>query len=151
MLTRKNDAALEFDVDLVLEQSKDNPVFYVQYAHARCRSVLRNMGELPTHAPDLTTLTHPLVLSLIRRLASWPRVVEQAAIAYEPHRIVGFLQELAAEFHSLWNQGNSEPSLRFIDTENPERTHAYSQLVEAVAIIIASGLECVGVTPAETM
>src|SRR5262249_45495897 len=117
MLTRKNDAQLDFDFVKVTEQSKDNPVFYVQYAHARARSALRlaaeqegvaaAFAESPT-AAQLALLTQPGELDLIRLMASFPRVVEGAALAYEPHRIAFYLQELAAGFHSLWNQGNAD-------------------------------------------
>lgn len=160
MLTRKNDVALEFDVDQVREQSKDNPVFYVQYAHARCHSVLRNAkAECPQAAENLARatvadaapLTHPAVIALIRKLASWPRVVEQAAQHYEPHRIVFYLQELSADFHGLWNMGGQDSELRFIKPEHVAHTTAYLMLVKAVATVIASGLNVVGVTPLEEM
>lgn len=160
MLTRKNDAALEFDVDQVQEQSKDNPVFYVQYAHARCQSILRHMQEqcpealVAAQKPEanlLGKLAHPEVLSVVKLLASWPRVVEQAAAACEPHRLVFFVQELAAAFHGLWNQGNQDAVLRFIQLDNKEQTAAYAVFVQAVAFVLASGLECVGVTPVKEM
>lgn len=160
MLTRKNDAALEFDVDQALEQSKDNPVFYVQYAHARCYSVQRNAAhqcpaatELAAERPEklLAQLEHPAILGLIKKMAQWPRVVEQSAESCEPHRVVFYLQELAAQFHALWNQGNIDTELRFIQTDNVDKTAAYIMLVQAVATVLASGLDCVGVTPLREM
>jgi arginyl-tRNA synthetase len=160
MLTRKNDAALDFDFVKVTEQSKDNPVFYVQYAHARAKSVLR-MGaeqegvaaafsESPT-SEQLTLLTQPAELEIIRFMASFPRVVEGAALAYEPHRIAFYLQELAAAFHSLWNLGNADISLRFIQKDAIDLTAARLALVRACAAVVASGLLVLGVTPVEEM
>jgi len=160
MLTRKNDASLDFDFEKVTEQSKDNPVFYVQYAHARCKSVLRNAREevgiaVPfseTPPPDaLTCLTHPAELELIRLMANWPRIVESAALAYEPHRIAFYLHELAASFHSLWNHGNSEITLRFIQKDDINLTAARLALVRACAAVIASGLQVLGVEPLEEL
>lgn len=160
MLIRRNDHALDFDFAKVVEQSKDNPVFYVQYAHARARSVLRHAAEefpidkLPpqmlTSAP-LTRLTDPAELALIRHLASWPRLVENAAETHEPHRIAFYLQELAAGFHGLWNKGKDDASLRFILTDAPDLTMARLALVQAVAHVIASGLKVFGVEPVEEM
>jgi arginyl-tRNA synthetase len=152
MLTRKSDAQMEFDLDLVVQQSRDNPVFYVQYAHARCRSVLRAAGEPEglAHAP-LAALTDPAELALIRRLAAWPRVVEAAAAAREPHRIAFFLNDLAADFHLLWNKGREDSALRFIQEAEPEGTRARLALVSATATVIRSGLGVMGVTPVEEM
>jgi arginyl-tRNA synthetase len=160
MLTRKNDAPLDFDFDKVVEQSKDNPVFYVQYAHARAHSVMRNaLADLPEAmkqaqktSPDiLSHLTHPAELALIRLMCNWPRVVEQAAAAFEPHRIAFYLQDLAAEFHSLWNLGNDDPSLRFLLKDNIELSAARITLARAVSTVIASGLMVLGVEPLEEM
>ncbi|MCG8693559.1 MAG: arginine--tRNA ligase, partial [Minwuiales bacterium] len=160
MLTRKNDAALEFDFARVTEQSKDNPVFYVQYAHARSRSVLRNaardMPALDTSSEalrnaELSLLTQPPELDLIKRLAAWPRTVEAAAEAHEPHRIAFYLYELAAELHGLWTKGKDVADLRFILPDQPELTQARLALVSAVATVIASGLAVIGVEPAEEM
>jgi arginyl-tRNA synthetase len=159
MLTRRNDAQLDFDLVKVTEQSKDNPVFYVQYAHARCCSVLRNAAaELPgvdlagPATPDLLArLAAPEEIALIRRLATWPRTVEAAALAREPHRIAFFLNDLAAEFHGLWNRGNEQPGLRFLLPEDPQTTAARMLLVRAVRQVVASGLAIIGVTPAEEM
>ena len=156
MLTRKADAQMEFDLDKVVEQSRDNPVFYVQYAHARCRSVLRQpeAGDPPAEelarAP-LDTLTDPAELTLIRRLAAWPRTVEAAALAREPHRIAFFLHDLAGDFHVLWNKGRDDAALRFIRGDEPEATRARLALVAATACVIRSGLAVMGVTPVEEM
>jgi arginyl-tRNA synthetase len=154
MLTRKADAQMEFDLDKVIEQSRDNPVFYVQYAHARCRSVLRQAGDPPAAAlaeADLSPLTDPAEMALIRRLATWPRTVEAAAIAKEPHRVAFFLQDVAAEFHGLWNKGREDATLRFLREDEPEATRARLALVAATATVIRSGLAVMGVTPVEEM
>ncbi|HLJ64536.1 MAG TPA: arginine--tRNA ligase [Stellaceae bacterium] len=152
MLTRRNDQALDFDFAKVTEQSKDNPVFYVQYAHARARSVLRHAEASGlTVASDLTPLTDPSELALIRKLSSWPRIVEGAAEAHEPHRIAFYLQELAADFHGLWNKGKDEASLRFILADAPSLSRARLALVQGVAHVIASGLKVMGVEPVEEM
>ncbi len=160
MLTRKNDAMLDFDFAKVMEQSKDNPVFYVQYAHARCKSVLRMardeaglsraFSESPT-AEQLALLTQPGELDLIRLMASFPRMVESAALAYEPHRIAFYLQDLAAALHGLWNQGNSEITLRFIQKDAIDLTSARLALVRACSVVIASGLLVLGVEPKDEM
>jgi len=160
MLTRRNDQALDFDFAKVAEQSKENPVFYVQYAHARAASVMRHAAEV--FAPDeltdaalvdaaLVQLTDPAELALIRQLAQWPRVVESAAEAHEPHRIAFYLQEVAAQFHMLWNKGRDEATLRFILASDPVLTRARLALVRGVAIVIASGLAIIGVEPVEEM
>ncbi|WP_027283971.1 arginine--tRNA ligase [Rubritepida flocculans] len=154
MLTRKADAQMEFDLDLVLRQTRDNPVFYVQYAHARCRSVLRKAGEPAPQdlalAP-LDALDDPAELALIRRLCAWPRVVETAAAAREPHRVAFFLNDLAADFHLLWNRGAEDSTLRFIQEADPEGTRARLALVAATALVIRSGLGVMGVTPVEEL
>ncbi len=152
MLTRKADAQMEFDLDLVVQQSRDNPVFYVQYAHARCRSVLRAAGE-PTGlaTAPLDALSDPAELALIRRMAAWPRLVEAAAAAREPHRVAFFLNDLAADFHLLWNKGREDASLRFIQEGDPEGTRARLALVAATAAVIRSGLGVMGVAPVEEM
>ncbi|TPG55530.1 arginine--tRNA ligase [Roseomonas nepalensis] len=154
MLTRKADAQMEFDLDAVVQQSRDNPVFYVQYAHARARSVLRGAGE--PGAADLAdapldSLADPAEMALIRRLTAWPRTVEGAALAREPHRIAFFLHDLAADFHLLWNRGREDATLRFIREGEPEATRARLALVAATAAVIRSGLAVMGVTPVEEM
>jgi arginyl-tRNA synthetase len=160
MLTRKNDAALDFDLAKVLEQSKDNPVFYVQYAHARAHSVFRNaVEEFPGLATDASTLRDAKLerltdrdeLALIKLMATWPRLVESAAEAHEPHRIAFYLSELAAAFHGLWNKGNTDVGARFIVKDDAELTRARLALLRAMATVIASGLAVLGVTPVEEM
>jgi arginyl-tRNA synthetase len=152
MLTRKADAQMDFDLDKVIEQSRDNPVFYVQYAHARCKSVLRQAGDHgDLAAAPLASLTDPAELALIRRMAAWPRTVESAAAAREPHRIAFFLQDLASDFHVLWNRGRDDATLRFIRAEEPEATRARLALVAATATVIRSGLAVMGVDPVEEM
>jgi arginyl-tRNA synthetase len=153
MLTRKNDAPLEFDFVKVTEQSRDNPVFYVQYAHARSRSVLR-AAALEAEAlagADLGRLTQAGEVALIKTLAEWPRLIESAAQAHEPHRVAFYLYELASEFHALWNRGNEDPGLRFIVADDPALTAARLALVQGVATVVASGLELFGVEPAEEL
>jgi arginyl-tRNA synthetase len=152
MLMRKSDAQMEFDLNAAVAQTRDNPVFYVQYAHARCRSVLRAAGESPGLAQaDLSSLTAPEELALIRRLISWPRMVETAAEAREPHRVAFYLYELAGDFHALWNAGRDDAALRFLQENNPVETEARIALVAAAAIVIRSGLAVLGVKPAEEM
>lgn len=158
MLTRKNDVALDFDFDKVLEQSKDNPVFYVQYANARVNSILRKARDAgiacddPTLlAADLTGLTHEAELAMARKIAEWPRLVEIAARGNEPHRIAFYLYELASEFHGLWNRGNDEPTLRFIQEGNAATSAAKITLARATGVVIAAGLGILGVTPVEEM
>jgi arginyl-tRNA synthetase len=157
MLFRKNDAALDFDLAKVLEQSRDNPVFYVQYGHARAQSVFRNaraaFADLPADltGPDalpdapLDRLSDPAELALMRRIALYPRIVEAAALAHEPHRIAFYLFELASEFHALWTQGNASPHLRFIIQDDRQMTEARLVLVQGVATVLASGLALLGV------
>lgn len=159
MLTRKNDAPLEFDLARALEQSKDNPVFYVQYAHARIRSVLRRAaaempavlgGELPANA-DLSVLTDAAEIDLIKCLCGWPRVVDSAVLSHEPHRLAFYLQELAAAFHLLWNKGNEDHGLRFIIPGDSRVTAARLTLIGAVAQVISLGLGIFAVQPVEEM
>ena len=160
MLTRKNDASLDFDFARVTEQSKDNPVFYVQYAHARVHSVLR---KAQAAFPDLdlskdslaearmSVFTDSSELSLIRNMMNWPRFVKSAALAREPHRIAYYLYELASEFHGLWNKGNDNLDLRFIIEDDIEKTRARLALISAVRDITASGLNILGVEPVTEM
>ena len=154
MLTRKSDAQMEFDLTKVVEQSRENPVFYVQYAHARCRSVLRQAEDPAAEAladASLDALKDPAELALLRRLTTWPRTVEAAAAAREPHRIAFYLHDLASDFHILWNRGREDATLRFILAEQPEATRARLALVAATATVIRSGLAVMGVTPVEEM
>jgi arginyl-tRNA synthetase len=160
MLTRKNDAPLDFDLAKAIEQSRDNPVFYVQYAHARCHSVLRLAHEtFPSLdlAPEslseahLELLADPHELQVLKLLAAWPRMVETAAEAHEPHRLAFFLYDVAAAFHGLWNRGKDEAALRFLVADDEALSRARLALVRAVALVIASGLGIFGVTPVEEM
>jgi len=154
MLTRKADAQMEFDLDRVIEQSRDNPVFYVQYAHARTRSVLR-AAEDPALADladaPLDSLVDPAETGLIHRLACWPRVVEAAAAAREPHRVAFFLNDLAGDFHLLWSRGRTDSTLRFIRADEPVATRARLALVAATGVVLRSGLRVMGVTPVEEL
>ena len=160
MLTRKSDAQMEFDLDLAVAQTRDNPVYYVQYAHARCRSVLRRATEqFPAEAlapealaeADLASLTAEPEVALIRRLVEWPRVVEAAALAREPHRIAFFLHDLSGDFNMLWNRGQDDATLRFLQESRPVETRARLALVEATATVIRSGLAVLGVLPVEEL
>jgi arginyl-tRNA synthetase len=161
MLFRKNDAVLEFDLAKVLEQSRDNPVFYVQYGHARAQSVLRNaraaFPDLPQHTvspaetANLDALSDPAELSLMRRIALYPRTVEAAAAAHEPHRIAFYLFDLASEFHAFYTLGNASPHLRFIIQNDRQLTEARLVLVQAVATVLASGLRLLGVAAPDEM
>jgi arginyl-tRNA synthetase len=160
MLYRKNDAMLDFDFAKVLEQSRDNPVFYVQYAHARINSVMRNAKELAggietggkeLSAAKLDLLDDDAELAVIKRMSHYPRIVESSAHAHEPHRIAFYLYELASEFHGLWNRGKELPHLRFIIDGKPEHTGARLALISAVAQIIRSGLRILGVQPISEM
>ncbi len=157
MLTRKNDAALDFDFDKVLEQSKDNPVFYVQYANARINSVLRkardagvDVTDAALAGADMAKLDHAAELSLIGKIAEWPRLVEVAARNNEPHRVAFYLYELASDLHGLWNRGNDEPALRFVQ-DDPATTQAKIALARSVGVVISAGLGILGVTPVEEM
>ncbi len=160
MLFRKNDAPLDFDLAKVLEQSKDNPVFYVQYAHARCASVFRQAAEgiaTLNAAPealataDYTILADSAERDILRQLAAYPRLIEGAAKSHEPHRIAFFLYELASAFHSLWNKGKDLPQLRFVKLDDVPSTMARLAFVRAVRSVLASGLNILGVTAPEEM
>jgi len=158
MLTRKNDAPLDFDFSKVLEQSKDNPVFYVQYASARIHSVLRKardagiaVDDATLTAADLSLLAHEAEMAVVKKLAEWPRLVEIAARTNEPHRVAFYLYELAGEFHALWNRGNDLPELRFLQEGDSSATQAKIALIRSVSIVISAGLGILGVTPAEEM
>ena len=158
MLTRKNDAPLDFDFAKVLEQSKDNPVFYVQYAHARVQSVLRKAREAGLDvsvatlaSADLAKLSHEAELKVARQIAEWPRLVEIAARGNEPHKIAFYLYEMASDFHSLWNRGNDDTSLRFLQDGDAATSQAKIALITAVAVVISAGLGILGVKPVDEM
>jgi arginyl-tRNA synthetase len=160
MLFRKNDAPLDFDLAKVIEQSRENPVFYVQYAHARAKSVLRNLAEavpgvdLKRASPrkvDLDSLADEGELRLVKHIAQWPRLIEAAAAAHEPHRLAFYLHDLASEFHAHWNRGNDLPHLRFIIRDDPALTAARAALVYGLATVLASGLAILGVGAPEEM
>jgi arginyl-tRNA synthetase len=164
MLFRKNDAVLDFDLAKVIEQSKENPVFYVQYGHARGHSVFRNAREVIPDLPDeavaraaflgdaaMERLTDPAELDLLRRLALYPRMIEAAAVAHEPHRIAFYLYDLASEFHGLWTRGRDLPYLRFIINNDAEITKARLALVQGVVSVLASGLAVLGVHAPDEM
>ncbi|WP_107344756.1 arginine--tRNA ligase [Rhodopseudomonas palustris] len=164
MLFRKNDAVLDFDLAKVIEQSKDNPVFYVQYGHARGHSIFRNAREVVPDLPEdskvraamlrqapLERLNDPAELELLKRLALYPRIVEAAAQAHEPHRIAFYLNELASEFHALWTHGRDLPHLRFIINNDAEITRARLAMVQGVVSVLASGLAILGVTAPDEM
>jgi arginyl-tRNA synthetase len=156
MLTRKNDAPFDFDIDKATEQSRDNPVWYVQYAHARTNSVMRQAAEtrISTSKLDeaaLNRLVDAGEISLIRLVAQWPRQVEAAALAHEPHRIAFYLGDLAAAFHAHWTRGREEPNLRFVIADNPDLTRARLALVQGIHFVLRSGLNVFGVTPIEEM
>ena len=158
MLTRKNDAPLDFDFSKVLEQSKDNPVFYVQYAYARISSVLgkARAAGIAVEQPDLVNadlseITHPSELKLAKTLAEWPRLLEQAAKGHEPHRIAFYLFELASDFHGLWNKGHDLPELRFLQEDNRSRSAGKIALISAVSVVLSAGLGILGVTPMQEM
>ena len=158
MLFRKNDAVLDFDLAKVIEQSKDNAVFYVQYGHARGHSVFKNAREVVPDLPEETApgrprsdaaaverLTDPAELGLLRQLALYPRMIEAAAVAHEPHRIAFYLYDLASEFHALWTRGRDLPYLRFIINNDAEITKARLAMVQGVVSVLASGLAVLGV------
>lgn len=160
MLTRKNDAVLDFDLAAVKEQSNDNPIFYVQYAHARASSVLRHAKEECPAAvdalenvstKDLQQLTTEDELAVLRFLAAWPRIVESAAAQHEPHRVAFYLQDVAGAFHSLWNKGRDQAVLRFIIPDNAPLTTARLALIEALRYVIQSGLNIFGIEAVEEM
>jgi arginyl-tRNA synthetase len=160
MLTRKNDAPLEFDLAKVIEQSKDNPVFYVQYAHARAHSALRQgvaaFPDLDIAAPalacaDLALLDDEGEQALVKHLAQYPRVIESAAAAHEPHRLAFYLHDLASFFHSHWNRGKDQPQLRFVNRDKRELTCARLALVKGLMIVLASGLSVLGVNAPDEM
>ena len=153
MLTRKNDAPLDFDFAKVQEQSKDNPVFYVQYAHARICSVLSKAenANIGIKANKFETLKHPNEMAVVKKLAEWPRLLELAAKHNEPHRLAFYLYELAGDFHALWNMGKEAPETRFFQENNPNVSSEKLAMVSAVKLTIAAGLTILGVTPIDEM
>jgi arginyl-tRNA synthetase len=160
MIFRKNDAPLDFDLAKVVEQSKDNPVFYVQYAHARCASVFRQAAEAFPGADfsaaqlgkaDLSILGDEAEMDIIHRIAQFPRTIEAAAEAHEPHRVAFYLYDLASAFHSLWNKGKDLPQLRFVNLTDKDSTQARLALVHALKGVLASGLAILGVTAPDEM
>ena len=158
MLTRKNDAPLDFDFDKVMEQTKENPVFYVQYAHARISSVMRKaeaagivVDDATLYGADLASLVDCAELTLVTKLAEFPRLIEISARSNEPHRIAFYLYDLASDLHALWNKGNDDASLRFIQEGNHATSQAKIALIRATAVVISSGLGILGITPAQEM
>ena len=160
MIFRKNDATLDFDLAKVVEQSKDNPVFYVQYAHARCASIFRQAKEAfpdldlspdALSQADLSVLTDEAEIGIVKQIAAYPRMIEAAAQAHEPHRVAFFVHELASAFHSLWNKGKDSPQLRFVNQTDRSLTLARLAFVHAVRSVLASGLAVAGVAAPEEM
>ncbi|MEO8667992.1 MAG: arginine--tRNA ligase, partial [Bauldia sp.] len=160
MVFRKNDAPLDFDFQRVTEQSKDNPVFYVQYAHARTCSIFRqasvempalDTGEAALAEADFSALTDPGEMAIIRRLAEYPRLLEAAAGAHEPHRLAFYLHDLASDFHGHWNRGKELPQLRFIDVSDSGATLARLALVHATKLVLSAGLVILGVSAPQEM
>jgi arginyl-tRNA synthetase len=164
MLYRKNDAPLDFDLAKVIEHTRENPVFYVQYGHARGESIFRNarvdIPELPADKieraawlkdADVSKLSDPGEQAILRRIALYPRLIEAAALAHEPHRVAFYLYELASEFHGHWTRGKDLPHLRFIIQNDPETTKARLALVQGIVTVLASGLALLGVDAPEEM
>ena len=158
MLTRKNDAPLDFDFAAVMEQSRENPVFYVQYAHARICSVLAkaraagfDTAPAALARADLSEISDTAELALLRKVGEWPRLLELAARNHEPHRVAFYLYELASDFHALWNRGNDKPELRFLQESNRQRSEGKLALISAVCVVISAGLGILGVTPMQEM
>ncbi len=158
MLFRKSSEPLDFDFAKVTEQSKDNPVFYVQYASARCHSVFRQareqLGVERFSGEELKAAAHRLTdageIGIVRKLAEYPRLIESAALAHEPHRLAFYLHDLASTFHAHWNRGTETNDLRFVKVNDPELTHARLGLVQAVSDVLTSGLALIGAeAPAE--
>ncbi|MEO1274362.1 MAG: DALR anticodon-binding domain-containing protein, partial [Pseudomonadota bacterium] len=158
MLTRKNDAPLDFDFDVAMETSKENPVWYVQYAHARVASILRKaaedgfaISEVDLKSAPMGELTHPEELALLKKVAEWPRLVEGAAQAREPHRIAFYLYDLASAFHARQHAGKMDPEQRFLRKDAQEITKARLAMIRTTSVVIAAGLGILGITPAEDM
>jgi arginyl-tRNA synthetase len=158
MISRHQDMPIDFDLAKVVEHSKDNPIFYIQYAHARICSVLRHVETIfpdikqnLAEKASIELLTDESELAMIKLLANWPRQVDVAALMREPHRLANFLYDLASQFHALWNKGKDNTHLRFIDPDQKELTNARIALISAVAIVISSGLTLFGITPVQEM
>ncbi len=160
MLFRRNEAQLDFDFDLVTQQTRENPVFYVQYAHARACSAFRNaardVSDLDVSldalkGADLSKLSHPAEISLLKTMGQFPRAIEAAAIAHEPHRVAFYVHELAAAFHAFWTKGKEEPQLRFVNHEDRTITLARLAMVNAVRQILRNGLGILGVSAPEEL
>jgi arginyl-tRNA synthetase len=160
MIFRKNDATLDFDLAKVVEQSKDNPVFYVQYAHARCASIFRQAREAfpdldlspaALAKAELERLTDESEIGIVKMIAAYPRMIEAAAAAHEPHRIAFFVHDMASAFHSLWNKGKDSPQLRFVNQTDRNSTMARLAFVHVVRSVLASGLAVAGVAAPEEM
>ena len=151
MLTRQSNQTLEFDYAKALDQSKDNPYFYVQYAHARACSVLKHakemFGDFDVNSADLTKLDRSETIGVLKTLSQWPRIVEQAALAREPHRVAFYLQDVASAFHSWWNMGRKDATLRFLIEDDKETSMAHLALVTGVKNVIADALDVIGVEP----
>tara|TARA_B100001115_G_C15726897_1_gene353827 strand:- start:264 stop:824 length:561 start_codon:yes stop_codon:yes gene_type:complete len=159
MVTRKNDAPLDFDYDLVKEQTRDNPVFYVQYAHARISSIVRKIEDEKLFLidenfidnTDLTLLSNSHDIKLIKIISNFPRIIEQAAIYREPHRVAFYLRDIASSFHSYWNLGNEDNNLKVLKIDNLEETRARLALVMSVKITISEGLSLLGINALEEL
>jgi arginyl-tRNA synthetase len=159
MVTRKNDAPLDFDYDLVKEQTKDNPIFYVQYAHARISSIIRKVEDEKLFSIDenfvdntnLTLLSNNHDIELIKIISNFPRIIEQAAIYREPHRIAFYLRDIASSFHSYWNLGNEDNNLKVLNIDNLEETRSRLALIMSVKITISEGLRLLGIKALEEL
>ena len=160
MLLRKNNEDIDFDLQKITEESKDNPVFYVQYAHARCCSVLREAKKYfdtkeitltKIKKTNLKNLNDRNEILLIKEFVKWPKILEDAVYHYEPHRITFFLQSLASKFHSFWNYGKKDSSKRFINVDNKDLTFSRLSLIYSVRIILSNGLNLLGIRPLDVM
>ncbi len=153
MLTRKNDSPFDFDLAQVVEQNKDNPIFYVQYAHARCCSVQRNAKEegFDVISNDLSLLQDNSEIEILKKITLFPLIIQESVKKFEPHHIAFYLQDLASSFHSLWNKGVENPNLKFIIKDNQELTLARLAMLRLIKIIIATGLDIFNIKALEEM
>jgi arginyl-tRNA synthetase len=159
MVTRKNDAPLDFDYDLIKEQTKDNPIFYVQYAHARISSIIRKVEDEKLFSIDenfvnntnLTLLSNSHDIELIKIISNFPRIIEQAAIYREPHRVAFYLRDIASSFHSYWNLGNEDNNLKVLNIDNLNETRARLALIMSAKITICEGLRLLGINALEEL